>query len=943
MKTSHLRRILALAVLLSGIIGGGDGWLAFAAEPRQTGTKADTAQIDVERTGKEGAGVLPGDFTFRVRVAGIEPTGKVGIDWRFGGEAQGGAVVRGSLGSDLEIGQWTQAVPLMSLAKNGFPPPFMKRVWFITFVAVGPPPAKGSRKTAAELKNVRMDFEFSYRGQVVKTFQETGPDGPTVGIAIPHYRLAGGKTPDDKEFLAELCGLSAYARRRAESVETLPWRDWPLPKRFMIVSDLSGYGMSGYGVRYSNRAITEAECRVLRQMGVNSLRSAPAFLHEMARQKEGFAKDLGLGAIGGATGMPVVEYRKDRQTPPADAGCPFGPKVPQLTAEAVQAAVARNLAIPVQEVWALTVDEIGSVLDKTPEGKAHINTCPRCIEAFRAYVKELGASPADFGQKEWADVKPGYGIADAPGATAYYSRKFNNYATAQLFAPLKAAFEEANRAKRQAIERGDTSSPAARQPWIYGYALRGNNFLMGGHSLDFFDFYRQADNGFVYETSNRGPQIWQWDSYLCDVGRVVSATLGPRFGIYIKPHRGAPVQRALSAASRGAKMIYWYTYGPEYFKGDSFADDRDAVALASKAAHLLGQCEDVLYGSSWAQPAEVAIVKPRCSEFLGDDAQWENAKWVYTALAHAHVPVDPIDEVMLAQADLSRYKAIYVNGTHLPRRAAEKLAEYVHGGGRLWTSGWGLARDEADRPLTALDGVLGLKDRTASPELWYKVDRYRATAVQSFADPRAVLSPRPDGAAIVGTGPYEARFVPVVGREPLTPGPDTQVLATFADGRAAMTVHSYGKGKAFVAGFYPGLEYSATIRDGDYDMSKDFDAARRSFVVVPALEVTRPTVETSVPAVEAVLLKNDTSGKQAVTLMNWAYRVTPRQNGPGEKPTSSVAIVELKDVKIAIRHAGPVNKVTSAMSGKPLPIRRDGETVEVVLPALEEGDVLRLE
>src|ERR1043165_5605369 len=89
-------------------------------------------------------------------------------------------------------------------------------------------------------------------------------------------------------------------------------------------------------------------------------------------------------------------------------------------------------------------------------------------------------------------------------------------------------------------------------PHIYSFALRGNTFLMGGHSLDFFDFYRHADNAFVYETSNRDARVWQWDSYLCDVGRIVSQDQHIQFGIYIKPHRGAPIQRTLAAAARGA-------------------------------------------------------------------------------------------------------------------------------------------------------------------------------------------------------------------------------------------------------------------------------------------------------------------------------------------------------------------------------------------------------
>ena len=129
--------------------------------------------------------------------------------------------------------------------------------------------------------------------------------------------------------------------------------------------------------------------------------------------------------------------------------------------------------------------------------------------------------------------------------------------------------------------------------------------------------------------------------------------------------------------------------------------------------------------------------------------------------------------------------------------------------------------------------------------------------------------------------------------------------------------------------------------------------ARLSFIAAPALEVTQPVVETSVPAVEAVLLQNDASGKQAVTLMNWAYRARPQRPGPDGKPAGAVENVELKDLKVVIRPVGridnpsgaarPVAKITSAMLDKELPVRRVGEAIEVVLPRIEEGDVLILE
>jgi len=186
-----------------------------------------------------------------------------------------------------------------------------------------------------------------------------------------------------------------------------------------------------------------------------------------------------------------------------------------------------------------------------------------------------------------------------------------NHITAMMFTDLKEAFARANEGKRAVLARGgDPGSPESRQPWVYSYALRGNTFLMKGHSLDFFDFYRLADNAIV------------------------------------------------------------------------------------KAAHLLGVAEEVLYGSRWVVLAEVAVVKPETTQrwmnLSGDPphlmAAWENAKWVYSALQHAHIPVDPIDEVILAEEDLSQYKIIYVSGSHLARKAAQGLLKYIENGGTLYTS-----------------------------------------------------------------------------------------------------------------------------------------------------------------------------------------------------------------------------------------------------------------
>ncbi|HUS90368.1 MAG TPA: hypothetical protein VM695_00915, partial [Phycisphaerae bacterium] len=414
-------------------------------------------------------------------------------------------------------------------------------------------------------------------------------------------------------------------------------------------------------------------------------------------------------------------------------------------------------------------------------------------------------------------------------------------------------------------------------------------------------------------------------------------------------HRGAPLQRMLAAVSRGATMVYWYTYGPDYHKGDSFSQSWETLALTSKAAALLGKAEDVLYGAEWMHPAEVAVVKPRTSELWmrlarspAREAAWENAKWTYTALQHAHVPVDAIDEEMLATDDLSRYKVIYVSGPNVTRAAARKLAEWVDDGGTLCTSGGGLARDEANRPLSDLAAVLGLA-RRGECEMYYQVSLYGAGAIEPYDDARRRLADVPAGAKLTAAAPFETAFTPIVGREVLQPAEGTKVLAKFADGAAAVTCCQHGKGRAYVVGVFGGLEYSAAVRNDRFNMARQFDAGLRRLVAAPALERVRPAVDASVPTIEGVLLRNPATGRRAVTLANWAYRVTA-QRRQGRRVSNVTGIVPAEGVRLSIRGAGPVGKVTSAMLDRPLTLTPAGDDVVIVdLPRIEEGDVLLLE
>jgi hypothetical protein len=927
----------------------------------------DTEQIDLPILRSKSFRV-PENLTVRVRLQSITPAEPTPIQWRHGGEGQGGDVIRGVFpkvgvpadapadSHTLPAGQWSEPVSVVSMTGR------FSDKFFLTITAGNPGKTvdRVTRRRGGYSKDTVFEFEFRFGDEMIKKFTAKGPDGGTVTIVVPVYRLVEGVQPNSPAFTEELTDVLSYARRRAEALENLPWANWPLPRRYAVINNVGGYGTGfGYGVRTTDRAVTAAELRSLRQLGVNGFRDPPDFILDMLREGDTEADKWNRGMISGVMGFPVEQYRAGRNED-AQAGCPFAEDVAERTRQLVAESLEGIVSLPVGEVWGLTVDEIGTVIDGSREKKAHLAVCPRCIRGFQEWLKRKGLKPSDFEASDWSGVRPlnvWDSESDRPwlrdrglALAAYYTLDFNNHITAMMFTDLKEAFARANEGKRAALARGgDRDGPEARQPWVYSYALRGNTFLMKGHSLDFFDFYRLADNAIVYETSNRGPRIWGWDSYLCDVQRIVAEKMRLARGIYIKPHRGAPVQRMLSAVSRGNTMLYWYTYGPDYKKGDSFSQDPEALQLTSKAAHLLGVAEEALYGSRWAVQAEVAVVKPETTQrwmnLSGDQphlmAAWENAKWVYSALQHAHIPVDPIDEVMLAEEDLSHYKIIYVSGSHITKEAAQGLVKYVENGGTLYTSGWGLARDEANQPLSALQDALGLKART-EPEMWYRVSLYGAGSIESYDEAGNRLAVVPSGAKIIGGDAIKGSFTPVIGREVLHPRNGTEILARFADGTAAMTHNRHGKGQVYVVGFFPGLEYSAAVRRLDFNMRRDFDAVRRLIVAAPALELTQPVVEPSDPLVEGILLKNAENGLRAVTLANWAYGVTAIKEDARGRRSPVVTHLPVKGLHIKIRTAEDTKQVVSCMLHKSLKFTKSGDFVVIELSRLDEGDVLLL-
>jgi hypothetical protein len=853
-------------------------------------------------------------FTVRVRVTHSEPACElVQIGWSSGGHGLGGQNAKGAFrnptgSAEIKTGEWSARVGLAELAGTA-------TEWAFPNISVHPGGGqrknRRARRNPAGCTNVTVEFEFAQSGLVVKSFTEPAPRGATVTFAIPLSKLNASQFSDG------LQGLSSYVRHRRENTEKLFSVAAPLPREFAVLGHLAGYGEgveigkgggAGYGVRHGNPAILQDECTTLELLGINGmvggrdLADKAAFTNQFRRMYWG----------GPWSGSPVQNVKRRS----GDA-CPFDPAIKASMQNRVAVAIEEHRAAHARESWALWDDEIGVYI------KEHPLTCLRCQQEFRNYLRQQRVKPSDLGRNSWQEVlpykifdtaKPGINrrgqkkegpLAEVPGNAAdalryYYTFRFMTYATAKVFPEAAREFQAAG---------------------IRLYAMQGPTPSWAGSSLDWHEFYDLgANTAIVFETSNRDPQIWQFESYLADMARGIAQRHQMSFGCLVKPHRGAPQQRMLAVIARGATALEWYTYGPDYAKGDSFSQRAELIEAVGRADRFLGRAEPFLYGAQSAQPAEVAFVSPRSSEIWGKATSlgvtaFEDAKWVYLALRHEHIPVDILSEQQVADDNLNRYKAIYIPGPNLHHAAAAAVKEWVRNGGSLWTDALGLSRDEANQPSSLLVEMAGLSDRRQ--EFWGSVSPYRAINLQPFAETNR---------SKIFVQTEQGRFEVSVGREVLPKNPRSPG-AFSPDGSPALLQSAFGRGSVTVAGFFAGLSYSTRVRRSDFNMAADFNPDLRALIAQPALarHIQRPAVPASA-LVEAISLKNQQY--RCIALINWNYR---RQSG-------SETLQPAENLEIDLSGSVALHAVRSVQCG---PLSLIGH--KVILPVLATIDLLILE
>ena len=885
------------------------------------------SQEQVDKSDPTGKGsTVIAKLAMRVRVAKSLPDQKsVRVVWRRGGEGLGGLVVRGEFVSSdktvqIPMGTWSSWMPMKDVVAN-------TKGWdFPSVVVTSEPVVKGKNTSPGiPLTDVRVDFEFAENSKVFKQFTEIAPKGATVGFAF-HGAALAIKTKDgavSPEFISQLNGLSVHAKNRRERLEKSFSVVVPLPKQFGIIGHMGGYGEgppglrggSGYGTRHCNPAILADEFRTLELLGVNGMVDSLKLADAAGVGKK--FRNIYWGGPG--SGDPMAFFQKPGKVVDMPDGCPYDPELKTYVMKRVATAIEEHQKVGARDSWALWDDEMGVY------AKDHIVRCDRCREVFRTYLKGQKVSLEELGKKSWNEVVPynvwlpastavkGVKVAPSTGMAAipdnpgdalryYYTYRMMSHANGQVFPEAALKFKESN---------------------INLYAMQGPTPSWNGASLDWHEFYDLKPNtAFVFETSNRDARTWQWESYLADIGRGIANRHEMVMGCLVKPHRGAVAQRMLTVIGRGTKALEWYTYGPDYSKGDSFSQSPELLEQVARAARFLGLAEPLLYDAKFLKQPEVAFVSPRSSEIWSRATDtslttFENAKWVYLALMHANIPVDILSEQQLAEGKLERYKVIYIPGTHLRRDAGKVVRDWVHAGGTVFTDAFGLARDEANQKSPEMNEMLGLADR--SLKTWGSVEQYRASDLKPLSE---IAVPAKEAEFGWDNTKLQAR----VGREALNVK-TAEVVATFADGKPAVTRNRFGKGEAIVAGLWTGITYSATVRRNDFNMQTDFDSILRKLIAAPAIDrkVYRPAIASN-PMVETIALTKD--GAKSVSLVNWSYH---RPSGD----TSKGILQTIENLRVDLSAMGPMKSVRSIIHG-PLNITNGS----VIVPKMAEIDLL---
>lgn len=258
--------------------------------------------------------------------------------------------------------------------------------------------------------------------------------------------------------------------------------------------------------------------------------------------------------------------------------------------------------------------------------------------------------------------------------------------------------------------------------------------------------------------------------------------------------------------SRGARAINVYAYYPMstgYEAGGYGLVNLDGTITPraeaiGELARVVTRNQDFLLRARPLE-AEVAIVYNPLSYLVGGEqhlsrsgAVPDSLTGIYQAFRQANMAVDFVHLRDLENGGISDYRVLFLPyPLMLTRAAARGLEAFVSAGGTLVAEariGWNDDRGHAQStiPGFGLDKVFGVRETVLKMEESVPI---------SISTEDTVLGDLKSGDELVGRGI----------RQGLQPDQQARILAHFEDGSPAVTLASYGRGKAIAIGSFLGM------------------------------------------------------------------------------------------------------------------------------------------
>jgi hypothetical protein len=469
-------------------------------------------------------------------------------------------------------------------------------------------------------------------------------------------------------------------------------------------------------------------------------------------------------------------------------------------------------------------------------------------------------------------------------------------------------------------------------PFYYPSATMYIKWFRGGAA----DLGRHSE--YFWQVGQAGPMI---NGYIAEHFRAGFRN-NPRGVLrqYTMPHSpgntdASFLRSAYSHLAHGATMLDFFGIGLNETFTENHIDHRDTRRFRAlrEVTGAVGFVEDLL-PKARPVPSPVALLVSESTE------RWDFAGIATDRAGHAHFGADfrktrlhyhlerlglwkaltflgsspdLVIEEDLTPKVLDSYKVLVVVGDHLPPEKAAAIEVWVKKGGVLLATAGAGQFDAYGTATTEWTKLFGLKGR-------------KTEARETFFRPRQELPfLKPLGKVEGDSWSMPALAV----EEKVQPGAGTSVLARRGD--AAVLERKLDKGRVVYVAALPGVAYlwsalqPPAVPDRGprtHSVPTAFDSGTRALVkrVLDAAGV-EPAVLARPALLDARLLK--APGGHVLPVANYHAEV-------GQKVTLSVAV------------PGKVGKVSSAHHGA-LKFTQSGGKVQVTLPHLRYGDVLRLE